>query len=470
MLRHPFDIVANELERLLAQHRVIIQLGEHERLHHIITVQILDQKLPHLELQALNIILLGRNEQIDRNRTQILIGQIGRIEVLEHRFDHLGLTVLNNHSIGDVLLEAVVEHRLKNGRSRSQNALMRPKFVNFARNRTTRPTQIVTFQHRILVTRRQMHSLRSRIRLILERLAPIRRAAYFTNGILSGDTQIGLRRLAFHHQQTVIKQRIRHRSRTGSRRATATPTSRRLRRLAKASRVLKSGSIALRTDDIGRALGGSGLVIVVVLGEILAEYFAVVQIVVELFNVLVLVLVEAHFDANAERAVAQELALLKEDRILVDELFEAPVVAFVEFVHRVLHVDVFVVVVDDGEHHLYLHRLVGQILEKDAEEVLAVGAGAIRVEYQAPIRVLRAWWAFGGRLVALELEYGTLDEALLALVALDDLFDVVDAVDVGKPVFHAEQRVGACGQRWHRFCCRLGAGGARCCRAEGAAR
>ena len=111
-----------------------------------------------------------------------------------------------------------------------------------------------------------------------------------------------------------------------------------------------------------------------------------------------LVVVKSHFDSHTQTAASvgairaaigqigsEEFLLLEQNGILVYELLEAPVVGLVEFVHRVLHVDIFVVVVNDGKHHLYLDGLVGQVFEEDGEEILAVATGTIRIEDQAPI-------------------------------------------------------------------------------------
>ena len=113
------------------------------------------------------------------------------------------------------------------------------------------------------------------------------------------------------------------------------------------------------------------------------------QVVVELLDIVVPLLVQPHLDAHTERAAGaarpQELLPLVQDGVLVDELLEAPVVGAAEAVDRVLDVHVLARAVHDREHHLDLDGLVGQVLEEDAEEVLAVGAGAVRVEDEAPV-------------------------------------------------------------------------------------
>jgi len=72
----------------------------------------------------------------------------------------------------------------------------------------------------------------------------------------------------------------------------------------------------------------------------------------------------------------------------VDKLLESPVVRLAELIHRILDIHILTGIVHYREHHLDLNRLVTQVLQKYAQEVLAVGACAIRVENQPPIRWL----------------------------------------------------------------------------------
>lgn len=93
------------------------------------------------------------------------------------------------------------------------------------------------------------------------------------------------------------------------------------------------------------------------------------QVLVELLDVVVFVLVETHLDAHEKRTAAvrlDELLLLIDDGVLVYELLESPVVRLGEPIHRVLHVDLFVLIVHDREHHLDFHRLVRHVLEEYA--------------------------------------------------------------------------------------------------------
>ncbi len=73
-------------------------------------------------------------------------------------------------------------------------------------------------------------------------------------------------------------------------------------------------------------------------------------------------LVEPHFDAHVQRTGPEKFVLLMENGVLVYELLEAPVVGLVEFVDRVFDVNVVVLVVDYGKHHLDLDWFVTQIL------------------------------------------------------------------------------------------------------------
>ena len=100
------------------------------------------------------------------------------------------------------------------------------------------------------------------------------------------------------------------------------------------------------------------------------------------------VLVESHLDAHTQRASIgrlQKLLLLKQNGVFVYELLESPVVGFIELIYSVLDVDVLVVVVHYGEHHLYFDRLVRQILEENAKEIFAISTGAIRIKDEPPI-------------------------------------------------------------------------------------
>lgn len=118
------------------------------------------------------------------------------------------------------------------------------------------------------------------------------------------------------------------------------------------------------------------------------------QILVELFDVVVFVLVETHLDTHNQRTAVigpasrrrwfNKLFALIYDGVFVYELLEAPVVGVRELVHRVLDVDLVVLVVHDREHHLNLDRLVRHVLEKHGQEVLAVDARTVRVEDETP--------------------------------------------------------------------------------------
>ncbi|RMZ98407.1 hypothetical protein BpHYR1_008799, partial [Brachionus plicatilis] len=97
------------------------------------------------------------------------------------------------------------------------------------------------------------------------------------------------------------------------------------------------------------------------LAKVVRQQLAVVQVLVELFDVVVLVLVEPHLDPHQQPPVLlEELVLLVENGVLVDQLLEAPVVGLLKSIYSVLDVDVVVVVVHDGEHHLNFERLVRQ--------------------------------------------------------------------------------------------------------------
>ncbi len=119
------------------------------------------------------------------------------------------------------------------------------------------------------------------------------------------------------------------------------------------------------------------------------------KIIVEFFDIVVSMLVQTHLDLDTERTAAaatttdaffrlEKLVPLIQDGILVYELLEAPVIRLAESIHRVLHVDIVALVFHNAKHHLYLHRLVAHVLEKNGEEVLAVGARSVRVENEPP--------------------------------------------------------------------------------------
>ena len=160
---------------------------------------------------------------------------------------------------------------------------------------------------------------------------------------------------------------------------------------------------------VAATTAASTYTIIVVLAKVFGEKFTVVQIVVELFNVVVAMLIEAHFNPNTEllwlllllrstgaaEGWLEELVTLIKNSVFVYELLKAPVVRFAESIYRVLDVDVLAPIVHNAEHHLYLDWLVAHVLKKNGEEVFAVGAGAVRVKYEPPLR--RLLGGAGGR-------------------------------------------------------------------------
>jgi hypothetical protein len=125
ILRDTINILVDELERLLAQHGVVVQLGDNVGLYDRVHAQVLDEILATLDLERLNEVLLGGDVEVAGDGSDVGVGrQVGRVDVLEHGSDDIGSTVLDDHAARQRLLEPVVEHGLEDGRACGEYALV----------------------------------------------------------------------------------------------------------------------------------------------------------------------------------------------------------------------------------------------------------------------------------------------------------------------------------------------------------
>ncbi len=127
VLSDAVNILADELERLLAEHRVIVELGQDVDLDNGVGVEVLDEMLAALDLERLDEVLFGGDVEVDGGVLDV-VGQVGRVDVFEHGLDDVRAAVLDQHAVGQVLLQLVVEHGFEDGRAGRQNALVRAEF------------------------------------------------------------------------------------------------------------------------------------------------------------------------------------------------------------------------------------------------------------------------------------------------------------------------------------------------------